>query len=105
MWSAVTGTRTRWTGRSRPGRGRGRRRRWRRRSRRRAGPPRRRAARRGGSRARPGGGVAPAPIRRPPPAFGEHNGYVLRELLGLSEDEIAELEAEGVTGSTPNWAV
>ena len=48
---------------------------------------------------------SPAHIRLPAPAFGEHNGYVLRELLGLSEEEIAELEAQGVTGSTPNWAV
>ena len=48
---------------------------------------------------------SPAHIRLPAPAFGEHNGYVFRELLGLSEDEVAELEAEGVTGSTPNWAV
>ena len=48
---------------------------------------------------------SPAHIRLPAPAFGEHNGYVLRELLGLSAEEIAELEAEGVTGSTPNWAV
>jgi len=48
---------------------------------------------------------APAHIRLPAPAFGEHNGYVFRELLGLSEDEVARLEAEGVTGATPNWAV
>ena len=48
---------------------------------------------------------SPAHIRLPAPAFGEHNGYVFRELLGLSAEEIAELEAEGVTGSTPNWAV
>jgi crotonobetainyl-CoA:carnitine CoA-transferase CaiB-like acyl-CoA transferase len=48
---------------------------------------------------------SPAHIRLPAPAFGEHNGYVLRELLGLSEEEIAALEAQGVTGSTPNWAV
>ncbi|MDO8612476.1 MAG: CoA transferase [Dehalococcoidia bacterium] len=48
---------------------------------------------------------SPAHIRLPAPAFGEHNGYVFRELLGLSEEEIAELEAQGVTGSTPNWAV
>jgi len=46
-----------------------------------------------------------AHIRLPAPAFGEHNGYVLRELLGLSAEEVAALEAEGVTGSTPNWAV
>jgi len=48
---------------------------------------------------------SPAHIRLPAPAFGEHNGYVLRELLGLSEEEIAELEGQGVTGSTPNWTV
>jgi len=48
---------------------------------------------------------SPAHIRLAAPAFGEHNGYVFRELLGLSAEEIAELEAEGVTGSTPNWAV
>ncbi len=44
-------------------------------------------------------------MRRPAPAFGEHNGYVLGELLGLSEEEIAALEAEGVTGTTPNRSV
>jgi crotonobetainyl-CoA:carnitine CoA-transferase CaiB-like acyl-CoA transferase len=48
---------------------------------------------------------SPAHIRLPAPAFGEHNGYVFRELLGLSEDEVAELEAQGITGATPNWAV
>jgi len=48
---------------------------------------------------------SPAHVRLPAPAFGEHNGYVFRELLGLSAEEIAELEAEGVTGATPNWAV
>ena len=48
---------------------------------------------------------SPAHIRLPAPTFGEHNGYVLRELLGLSEEEIAQLEAQGVTGSTPNWTV
>ena len=39
------------------------------------------------------------------PAFAEHNNYVLRELLGLSAEEIAVLEREGVTGSTPDWSV
>jgi crotonobetainyl-CoA:carnitine CoA-transferase CaiB-like acyl-CoA transferase len=48
---------------------------------------------------------SPAHIRLPAPAFGEHNGYVFRELLGLSEEEIAALEAQGITGATPNWAV
>ena len=48
---------------------------------------------------------SPAHVRLPAPAFGEHNGYVFGELLGLSEEEIAALEAEGVTGSAPDWAV
>lgn len=34
---------------------------------------------------------SPAHIRLPAPAEGEHNLYVLRELLGLSDDEIAAL--------------
>ena len=36
---------------------------------------------------------SPAHIRLPAPALGEHNVYVLRELLGLSDDEIAALNA------------
>ena len=48
---------------------------------------------------------SPAHIRLPAPAFGEHNSYVFGELLGLSEEEIAALAAEGVTGAVPNWAV
>ena len=47
----------------------------------------------------------PAHVRLPAPAFAEHNDYVFGELLGLSEEEIAQLEAEGVTGRTPNQAV
>ena len=47
----------------------------------------------------------PPHVRLPAPSFGEHNAYVFGELLGLSDDEIAQLEAEGVTGTTPNWAV
>jgi crotonobetainyl-CoA:carnitine CoA-transferase CaiB-like acyl-CoA transferase len=47
----------------------------------------------------------PAHVRLPAPAFGEHNRYVFAEMLGLSEEEIARLEAEGVTGSVPNRAV
>jgi len=47
----------------------------------------------------------PAHVRLPAPAFAEHNDYVLGELLRLSEEEIAQLEAEGVTGRTPNRAV
>jgi len=47
----------------------------------------------------------PAHVRFPAPAFGEHNAYVFRGLLGLSEEELTQLEAEGVTGTTPNRAV
>ncbi len=48
---------------------------------------------------------SPGYVRLPPPAFGEHNDYVFRHLLGLPDGEIAALETAGVTGTTPNWAV
>jgi len=48
---------------------------------------------------------SPGHVRLPPPAFGEHNDYVFRHLLGLSDEEVASLAAEGVTGTAPNWAV
>ena len=32
----------------------------------------------------------------PPPALGEHNDHVYRELLGYSDDEIAALAADSV---------
>jgi len=38
----------------------------------------------------------PAQIRRPGPLLGEHNQYVLGELLGMSSDEIERLVAEEV---------
>ena len=44
---------------------------------------------------------SPAHVRLPAPCFAEHNDYVLRELLGLSEEEVAELEREGVTAREP----
>jgi crotonobetainyl-CoA:carnitine CoA-transferase CaiB-like acyl-CoA transferase len=47
----------------------------------------------------------PAHIRLPAPSFGEHNSWVFRELLGLSEEEIAALKAEGVTADAPDWSV
>ena len=34
-------------------------------------------------------------LRTPPALFGEHNDYVYRELLGVGDDEYAELEAAG----------
>lgn len=40
--------------------------------------------------------ATPARITRPGPRLGEHNRYVLGELLGLDEEEIARLEAAGV---------
>jgi crotonobetainyl-CoA:carnitine CoA-transferase CaiB-like acyl-CoA transferase len=43
-----------------------------------------------------------AHVRTPPPMFGEHNTWVFRDLLGLNAAEIAELEAAGVTATTPN---
>jgi crotonobetainyl-CoA:carnitine CoA-transferase CaiB-like acyl-CoA transferase len=46
----------------------------------------------------------PAHIRIPPPSFAEHNHYVLGTLLGLSDQEVAVLEAEGVTARVPNMA-
>jgi len=38
---------------------------------------------------------------RPAPQLGEHNDEVLRELLGLSDAEIARLRAEGIIGERP----
>jgi crotonobetainyl-CoA:carnitine CoA-transferase CaiB-like acyl-CoA transferase len=43
----------------------------------------------------------PAPPERPAPAFAEANGYVLRELLRLPEDEVERLLAAGVISATP----
>jgi crotonobetainyl-CoA:carnitine CoA-transferase CaiB-like acyl-CoA transferase len=37
----------------------------------------------------------------PAPGLGEHNGYVLGELLGLSAQEISALEAQGIIGTRP----
>ena len=43
----------------------------------------------------------PAAIRRGPPCLGEHSRDVLRGLLGLTAEEIAELERAGITGDQP----
>jgi crotonobetainyl-CoA:carnitine CoA-transferase CaiB-like acyl-CoA transferase len=43
----------------------------------------------------------PSHTRLPSPCFAEHNDYVLGDLLGLSADEIAQLEREGVTSREP----
>lgn len=47
----------------------------------------------------------PAHIRLPAPMFGEHNTWVLRDLLGLTDAEIAALDADGVTAREPNLGV
>jgi len=49
--------------------------------------------------------ASPAHIRLPAPRFGEHNDYVLRDLLGLSTEEIQALAAEGVIGDRPDLTV
>jgi len=38
--------------------------------------------------------------RRPAPTLGQHNREVLVDLLGVSEEEVDELEADGVVGTT-----
>ena len=47
----------------------------------------------------------PAHVRIPPPMYGEHNTWVLHDLLGLTNAEIAALEAQGVTSREPNQGV
>jgi crotonobetainyl-CoA:carnitine CoA-transferase CaiB-like acyl-CoA transferase len=43
----------------------------------------------------------PAVIERPAPRYGEHTAELLRERLGLDDDEIAGLRAAGVTSTEP----
>jgi crotonobetainyl-CoA:carnitine CoA-transferase CaiB-like acyl-CoA transferase len=43
----------------------------------------------------------PITIRRLGPSLGEHNEYVLRDLLGMSKEEIALLEKEQIIGTKP----
>ena len=40
----------------------------------------------------------PAKINRPPCRLGEHNEYIYKELLKVSDEEYAELEREGHIG-------
>ena len=40
-------------------------------------------------------------LRTPAPTLGQHNDYVLGELLGLSKSEIEELEKDGLIGTRP----
>ncbi len=43
----------------------------------------------------------PVSYDKPPPVCGEHSAAILRELLGLGDDDIAALEAESIIGSFP----
>ena len=43
----------------------------------------------------------PAVPPKPAPIMGEHNEFVLRELLGLTDREVARLEEEGIIGYAP----
>jgi len=43
-------------------------------------------------------------LLRPPPTLGEHNGEVLRERCGLSEEELAGLATSEVIGTRPKGA-
>ncbi len=44
-------------------------------------------------------GALPAPIARLAPTLGQHNGEVLRDVLGLSDEEIASLARDGIIGT------
>jgi crotonobetainyl-CoA:carnitine CoA-transferase CaiB-like acyl-CoA transferase len=46
--------------------------------------------------------LTPAHVRLSAPCFAEHNDYVFRHLLGLSDEEVTELERQGVTAREPN---
>jgi crotonobetainyl-CoA:carnitine CoA-transferase CaiB-like acyl-CoA transferase len=43
----------------------------------------------------------PRRVTSPAPGLGEHNGYILGDLLGLSIQEIEALEAQGIIGVRP----
>ena len=40
----------------------------------------------------------PLGVRKPPPCLGEHNDYVFKNVIGMSDEEIAELGKEQIVG-------
>jgi crotonobetainyl-CoA:carnitine CoA-transferase CaiB-like acyl-CoA transferase len=44
----------------------------------------------------------PGHVRLPAPGFGDHNGYVLREVLGMDEARVEALYQAGVTADAPD---
>jgi crotonobetainyl-CoA:carnitine CoA-transferase CaiB-like acyl-CoA transferase len=40
-------------------------------------------------------------LKRPPPTLGEHNGEILRDLCGLTDQDVARLASAGVIGTRP----
>jgi crotonobetainyl-CoA:carnitine CoA-transferase CaiB-like acyl-CoA transferase len=44
----------------------------------------------------------PGGVRLPAPSFAEHNAYVLRDVLGMDDAEVAGLYREGITADEPD---
>jgi len=42
-----------------------------------------------------------SPVMRPAPTLGQHNDYILTSVLGLSKEEVENLEKDQVIGNTP----
>jgi len=42
----------------------------------------------------------PMSIRLPAPGLGEHNDYVFKQLIGMSDEEIVRLEKDEIIGGT-----